>query len=157
MENLSANQRWKKSGTTLPFKEWINRENEKAKANADVESNFIPYNESTQFSTFDSNNSKITQLNDVDVVENTFIPYNEYNESKQFSKITQFNLNGNSNDSTQLIDDTIKSTYNSNIYKPTQENKNQVLGLDKKVFVFSSLLILGSLGFYFYKKLKEKK
>ena len=119
MENLSANQRWKKSGTTLPFKEWINRENEKAKANADVESSFIPYNENenntTQFSAFDSND-----------------------------------------DTNQLINDTIKSTFNTPSVA-TQENTKQVLGLDKKIFIFSSLLVLGSLSFYFYKKLKAKK
>ena len=121
MENLSANQRWKRSGTTLPFKEWINRENEKAKANADVEGSFIPYSEdenTTQFSAFDSNN--------------------------------------NTNDTNQLINDTIKSTFNPPSVK-TQEDTKQVLGLDKKIFIFSSLLILGSLSFYFYKKLKAKK
>jgi hypothetical protein len=116
MEKLSANQRWKKSGTTLPFKEWINRENEKEKAK---ESSLIP-----SFEPFQANNFQ------------------------------------NFDNTNQVVNDTINSTLNANSYKPplvTQEDTNQVLGLDKKIFIFSSLLIVGSLSFYFYKKLKNKK
>jgi hypothetical protein len=116
MEKLSANQRWKKSGTTLPFKEWINRENEKEKAQ---ESSLIP-----SFSSFESNNFQ------------------------------------NFDNTNQIVNDTINSTLNANSYKPplvTQEDTNQVLGLDKKIFIFSTLLIVGSLSIYFYKKLKDKK
>jgi len=120
MEKLSANQRWKKSGTTLPFKEWINRENEKEKA---TDSSLIPFQE----------------------------------QPNNFEKNFQ-------NFDTNQINDTINSTINSSInnsYQPTQvvtqDNPNQVLGLDKKIFIFSSLLIVGSLSFYFYKRLKNKK
>lgn len=120
MEKLSANQRWKKSGTTLPFKEWINRENEKEKA-----------------------------------TENSLIPFEE--EPNNFEK------NFQNFDTNQQISDTIDSTISGaiNTYQPTpvvtQDNPNQVLGLDKKIFIFSSLLIVGSLSFYFYKRLKDKK
>ena len=116
MEKLSANQRWKKSGTTLPFKEWINRENEKEKAQ---ESSFLPFQEPEP-------------------------------ENKNFD----------SSSTNTLVQNTINSTINPESYtiKPTtQDNPNKVLGLDKKILIFSSLLIVGSLGFYFYKKLKEKK
>jgi hypothetical protein len=113
MEKLSANQRWKRSGTTLPFKDWINRENEKEKAK---ENSDLVLFESNNFQNFDNTN--------------------------------------------QVVNDTINSTLNAYSYKPplvTQEDTNQVLGLDKKIFIFSSLLIVGSLSFYFYKKLKDKK
>ena len=113
MEKLSANQRWKRSGTTLPFKDWINRENEKEKAK---ENSDLVLFEPNNFQNFDNTN--------------------------------------------QVVNDTINSTLNANSYKPplvTQEDTNQVLGLDKKIFILSSLLIVGSLSFYFYKKLKNKK
>ena len=35
----SANKRWKESGSTLTFKEWIDRENKKK----EPEGNFIPF------------------------------------------------------------------------------------------------------------------
>lgn len=41
-EKLSANQRWKRSGTTLPFKDWLQREDEK-KASVKSDTNFIPF------------------------------------------------------------------------------------------------------------------
>jgi hypothetical protein len=41
-------------------------------------------------------------------------------------------------------------------YKPEATNQT-VLGLDKKILVFSGLLIVGSVGIYFYQKLKSKK
>jgi len=117
MEKLSANQRWKKSGTTLPFKEWINRENEKEKAQ---ESSLIP----------------------------SFKPFETNNNFQNFDNTNQ------------IVNDTINSTLDEYSYKPplvTQEDTSQVLGLDKKIFILSSLLIVGSLSFYFYKKLKDKK
>jgi hypothetical protein len=41
-EKLSANQRWKRSGTTLPFKDWLQREDAKKESvNSDV--HFIPF------------------------------------------------------------------------------------------------------------------
>lgn len=40
MENKSANKRWKESGTTLSFKEWIQQENEKQNS---FNQNFIPF------------------------------------------------------------------------------------------------------------------
>lgn len=40
---------------------------------------------------------------------------------------------------------------------PEQADKSKVLGLDKKILVFSTLLIVGSVGVYFYQKLKKKK
>ena len=119
MEKLSANQRWKRSGTTLPFKEWINRENEKEKAQ---ESSLIP----------------------------SFEPFEPF-EPNNFQNFDNTN---------QVVNDTINSTLDEYSYKPplvTEEDTNQVLGLDKKIFIFSTLLIIGSLSFYFYKKLKDKK
>jgi len=95
----SANKRWKESGTSLSFKDWIDRENKKNESN----SNFLP---------FESN-----------------------------------------------IQDEIKETIGGQVqtgYKPTASS-NKVFGLDKGVLVFSGILIVGSLGFYFYNKLKVKK
>lgn len=40
MEELSANKRWRQSGTTLSFKDWITREKEKF-ANADGQPDLI--------------------------------------------------------------------------------------------------------------------
>jgi len=41
-EKLSANQRWKRSGTSLPFKDWLQREDAKKESvNSDV--HFIPF------------------------------------------------------------------------------------------------------------------
>ena len=117
MEKLSANQRWKRSGTTLPFKDWINRENEKEKA---------------------KENSDLVLFDEPNTFENNFQNFDNTN---------------------QVVNDTINNTLNVYSKPPlvTQEDTNQVLGLDKKIFIFSSLLIVGSLSFYFYKKLKDKK
>ena len=41
----SANKRWKESGSTLTFKEWIDRENKK---NQEFEGNFIPFQGETK-------------------------------------------------------------------------------------------------------------
>jgi hypothetical protein len=42
-DKLSANQRWKKSNTTLPFKEWLSREDEKRASQKESDINFIPF------------------------------------------------------------------------------------------------------------------
>jgi len=55
-----------------------------------------------------------------------------------------------------IIQDTIQAsigTLPSN-YKP-DETHNTVLGLNKGVLIFSTFLIVGSLGFYFYSKYKK--
>jgi hypothetical protein len=41
-------------------------------------------------------------------------------------------------------------------YKPDASNQT-VFGLDKKILVFSGILIVGAVGIYFYQKLKNKK
>jgi len=106
----SANKRWKESGSTLTFKEWIDRENKK---NQEFEGNFIPF-------------QGVTKVNQVgsDSIKKTI------DEAKQ-----------------DLID--------ASGYK-VETNKSNVLGLNKGVLVFSTLLIVGSLSFYFYQKYKKK-
>jgi hypothetical protein len=54
-----------------------------------------------------------------------------------------------------LQDTTSSDNLNKNYNKP--EKTNTVLGLNKGVLIFSSMLIVGSLGFYFYSRLKNKK
>jgi len=106
----SANKRWKESGSTLTFKEWIDRENKK---NQEFDGNFIPFQGET----------KVNQLGS-DSIKQTI------DEAKQ-----------------DLID--------ASGYK-VETNKSNVLGLNKGVLVFSTLLIVGSLSFYFYQKYKKK-
>jgi hypothetical protein len=38
-----------------------------------------------------------------------------------------------------------------------QEDKSKFLGLDKSIFVFSTLIVLGSIGMFFYKRAKVNK
>jgi hypothetical protein len=90
----SANKLWRESGTTLSFKEWINRENQKK-------------------------------------------------EETKLSFIGQ-----------PLVQNTINATYNTNDDAPT--NPSSVLGLNKGVLIASSVLVLGSLGYYFYRRLKTR-
>jgi hypothetical protein len=106
----SANKRWKESGSTLTFKEWIDRENKK---NQEFEGNFIPFQGETKVNQVGSDSIKKT-----------------IDEAKQ-----------------DLID--------ASGYK-VETNKSNVLGLNKGVLVFSTLLIVGSLSFYFYQKYKKK-
>jgi len=106
----SANKRWKESGSTLTFKEWIDRENKK---NQEFEGNFIPFQGETKVNSVGSDSIKKT-----------------IDEAKQ-----------------DLID--------ASGYK-VETNKSNVLGLNKGVLVFSTLLIVGSLSFYFYQKYKKK-
>jgi hypothetical protein len=106
----SANKRWKESGSTLSFKEWIDRENKK---NQEFDGNFIPFQGETKVNSVGSDSIKRT-----------------IDEAKQ-----------------DLID--------ASGYK-VETNKSNVLGLNKGVLVFSTLLIVGSLSFYFYQKYKKK-
>ena len=104
----SANKRWKESGTTLSFKEWIERENTKE----------VP----------DSMGS--------------FIPF--IGDSAASSAI---------NDTIKAAQQDIKV---SSGYVDTA-SKDTVFGLDKRILIFSGILIASSLGFYFYTKIKNKK
>lgn len=99
-EKLSANQRWKKSGTTLPFKEWLQREDAK-KASSESTANFIPFVSA---------------------------------EKKPTMKESEQTLS--------LIG---------------KEDKSKVFGINKTVLIVSSVLIVGSLSFLLYKKIKAKK
>jgi hypothetical protein len=99
----SANKRWKESGTTLSFKDWIDIENKKEESKKNYLSFSVP-------------------------------------------KPSDF------------LKDTIAQNKESVVtsqYKP-EEDKTNVLGLDRNVLVFSGLIIVGALGFYFYKKLNKK-
>jgi hypothetical protein len=91
----SANKLWRESGTTLTFKEWINRENQKK-------------------------------------------------EQTKLSFIGE-----------QNVMDTVNSVYTN---QPTSEtNTSTVLGLNKGILIASSVLILGTLGYYFYQRLKTRR
>jgi len=105
----SANKRWKESGTTLSFKDWINRENTKNKP----EGNFIPF-------------------------------------SPEPSSVAQDTINETLRRETESI---LKT---AGFRKDAEYNKNKVFGLDKGVLIFSTLLVVGSVGFYFYGKMKKK-
>lgn len=106
----SANKRWKESGSTLTFKEWIDRENKK---NEPFEGDFIPYKEDTK-------------------------------------------LNSVGSDSIQkTIDEAKADLIKASGYK-SETSKENILGLNKGVLVFSTLLIVGSLSFYLYSKYKKK-
>ena len=98
-KKLSANQRWKKSGTTLPFKDWLKREDEKITSGvSDV--NFIPF---------------------VSADKNAQVVFNATGETD------------------------------------LKEDKSKVFGINKNILIISGLLIVGSLSFYLYKKIKAKK
>lgn len=104
---MSANKKWKMSGSTLSFKEWIDRENKKKES----EGNFIPF------------------------IPDTTSASNTINQTLQEQR------------------DSIARTAG---YKEGV-NPNTIFGLDKKIFVFSSIMIVGSLSYYFYSRLKKKK
>jgi hypothetical protein len=105
-EKKSANKIWKESGSTLSFKEWIERENKK-KESVDE---FLPFN----------GNDLVGE----DTIQKTLDESKAYIDSVSGAKKTS--------------------------------NPNLILGLDKRVLVFSTLIIAGSLGYYFYNKLKKK-
>jgi len=106
----SANKRWKESGSTLTFKEWIDRENKK---NAPFEGDFIPFKEETKVNAVGGDSIR------------------------------------------QTIDAAKQDLIDASGYK-IEADKSNILGLNKGVLVFSTLLIVGSLSFYFYKKYKKK-
>lgn len=106
----SANKRWKESGSTLSFKEWIDRENKK---NEPFEGEFIPFKEET----------KVNAIGDDSIK--------------------------------QTIDEAKKDLVEASGYKSEASSQN-ILGLNKGVLVFSTLLIVGSLSIYLYSKYKKK-
>lgn len=106
----SANKRWKESGSTLSFKEWIDRENKK---NEPFEGDFIPFQGETKINSVGSDSIK------------------------------------------KVIDEAKQDLIEASGYKTSASSAN-VLGLNKGVLVFSTLLIVGSLSFYFYSKYKKK-
>jgi len=106
----SANKRWKESGSTLSFKEWIDRENKKK--NAENKVNFIP--------NFPDTNS-----------------------------IARDTIDSTLRESRETIEQTVGFRKDANI------DKDKVFGLDKRILIFSGVLIAGSIGFYFYKKMKK--
>jgi hypothetical protein len=89
----SANKLWRESGSTLSFKEWIDRENQKKES---VVANFIG-------------------------------------------------------------EDLVDKTLNNTPQNSGELNTKSVLGLNKGVVILSSLLIVGSLSYYFYMRLKNRK
>jgi hypothetical protein len=102
MMQKSANKRWKESGTSLSFKEWIDRENKK---NEPPKASFLPF---------------------------------------------ESNIN-------EQVSDTIRTQIDEVRGIKRNEKGTKTLGIDNGILIFSGLLIAGSLGFYFYKKLKDKK
>ena len=111
----SANKRWKESGSTLTFKEWIDRENKK---NQEFDGNFIPFQRET--------------------------------------KVNQVGSDSLGSDSIKrTIDEAKQDLIDASGYK-VEVDKSNILGLNKGVLVFSTLLIVGSLSFYFYQKYKKK-
>jgi hypothetical protein len=111
----SANKLWKDSGSTLSFKEWINRENQKKESGG----NFIPFN------------------------------------ATHTSDTAQEIINESLQNSNKILADESAQIKAQSGYK-TSATPNKVLGLDSSVLVLSTLLIAGSLTYYFYTKLKKK-
>jgi hypothetical protein len=109
----SANQRWKESGSTLKFKDWIDRENNKKQSE---EHDVLPFDNSMT-------------INEDAVV------------------------NADGVDTTKLIEDTIQSV---NPLK-TKADSNKILGLDRNILIFSTIIVVGSLGYYFYNRVKNSK
>jgi hypothetical protein len=107
----SANKQWKESGSTLTFKEWVDRENKKKDS---MPSNFLPFDSSTSVG---QTQQQIADSIKVDIQ--------------------------NSED--------IMGAYRYN------EDKSKFLGLDKTTFIFSGLLIIGSLTYFFIKRAKANK
>lgn len=105
----SANKRWKESGTTLSFKEWIERENQKKDS----------------FLSFDSNVPAPTHIS----------------ETAQ-----------------QILDDQKRSIEQTiGLKNPYTATNATVFGLDRKVLVFSGLLVAASIGYLVYGRIKKNK
>lgn len=105
----SANKRWKESGTTLSFKEWIERDNLKKDS----------------FINFDSG------LPDPSPISDT--AKNILEEQKK------------------SIEQTI------GLKNPDSIDNTTIFGLDKKVLMFSGLVISASLVYFFYGRIKKNK
>ena len=103
----TASKKWRESGSTLSFKNWIERENQK-KSGGDSKLSF-------------------------DAV-----------------KVDNVNV-----DTTAIVNQALQDAEDTPLR--TTEDKSKIFGLDKSIFVFSTVLILGSLGYYFYNKVKNKK
>lgn len=59
-------------------------------------------------------------------------------------------------DDTISPDTIINQVINENVgYKTPADASNTTLGLDNNVLIIASVLIVGSIGFYFYKKFKK--
>lgn len=101
----SANKRWKESGSTLSFKDWIDRENKKSEPSME---NFIPFDAIKP---------------DTSGIKETI--------------------------------DRAKRDLELSSGKVEKSDKSTILGLNKGVVIFSGILIVGSLGFYFYKRFKK--
>lgn len=104
----SANKKWKESGSTLTFKEWIDRENKKN--GSSEQDSFIPFDGVPAPDTSSINDSLRQAENDILVASG---------------------------------------------YK-TQPSQTKVFGLDKNILIFSGLILVGSIGVYFYLKSKKK-
>lgn len=111
----SANKRWKESGSTLTFKEWIDRENKKKDS---MSSNFLPFSSRN----VDGISVSQTQQQITDSIKQ------QIQNSEDLSGAAMY-----------------------------QEDKSKFLGLDKSTFIFAGLLIVGSLSYYFYKRVKGNK
>lgn len=87
-----------------------------------------------------------------------------YNTLKKNQQQQFINLNGQEATFQDSINSTIDNSINTakkdliieSGYKETPSS-NKVLGLDRNVLIFSTLLISISVGYYFFTKLKNKK
>lgn len=82
----SANKRWKESGSTLTFKEWIDRENKK---NEPFDGNFIPFQGETKLNSVGSDSIQKT----IDEAKQSLIDASGYKTTKDNN--TVFGLNKN--------------------------------------------------------------
>lgn len=80
----SANKRWKESGSTLTFKEWIDRENKK---NEPFDGNFIPFGGETKLNSVGSDSIKET----IDQAKQDLVDASGYKTTKDNN--TVFGLN----------------------------------------------------------------
>jgi len=93
---------------------------------------------------------------------NTSLSFKEWidRENKKKTENQQGNFLPFNAGITDVINDTLSDSKEKMMstagYKPEASNQT-VLGLDKKILVFSGIVIVGAVGIYFYQKLKAKR
>lgn len=131
----SANKRWKESGTTLTFKEFITRENEKQKP---------------VLASFDGSGMEMSMNINVDPSGFLNVSGENVDVGPPISNVQEI-IN-------KPISDTLaksEQAINKSASYSTVSTSGKTLGLDNRVLAFSGIMIVGSIGVYLYKRLKK--